>query len=100
MQAHRPRKTLVPEPSRASLEEQLHHAHQHFALFADVFDLQAVAPDYVQCGSLSSATCIALAALSRQEAAKVRKLLDEMPASLKNWSAGPSAGAPRHGARR
>ncbi len=46
----------APEPAR-TLEEQLRRAHDQFCLVADLFDLQAVAPD---ADGLSAAACAAL----------------------------------------
>src|SRR5262245_56828360 len=100
MAAYGRRRTAEPEISVKGLEERLHQAHQQLALLADVFDLQAIAPDYVQNGPLSSEACDALAGLSRQEPMDIRRLLDELPPSLKNWSAGSSMGQSGEGAKR
>jgi hypothetical protein len=98
--AHRRRRSLTLKPARESVEERLHHAHQQLTLFADVFELQAVVPDYMQNGSLSPAACSALAVLSRQGAAAIRELLDELPPNLKNLSVVALPGSRRGSAGR
>ena len=72
---------LAPEPAR-TLEEQLRRAHDQLCLVADLFDLQAVAPD---ADGLSVAACAALGALYRQASQELRATLATLPAALLNW---------------
>jgi hypothetical protein len=98
--AQRRGRSVAPGHIVPSLEERLHHAHQQLALLADLFDLHALAPDYMQNGALSSPACCALAILSRQGATDLRRLLDELPADVKNWSAAPAKGTSGAGSKR
>jgi hypothetical protein len=55
-------------------------------LLGDLFELQAVAPDYVRAELRSSAGCQAAVGLCRQQAAEVRQLLDALPGGIANWT--------------
>ncbi len=69
-----------------TLEERLHRAHDQFVLLADLFDLHAAAPEYLQGGALSAPASRALTDSCRHAARDVRALLDALPAALTNWS--------------
>ena len=87
----------APAPDR-TLEEQLRRAHDQFCLVADLFDLQAMAPD---ADGLSTAACAALSEVYRQASQELRATLDALPAALLNWeptgSPAPTAAAPGRG---
>lgn len=96
----RARRKVKGERQELSLEERLHHAHQQLVLLADMFELQVVAPDYVQHGALSPPACGALTTLCRQAASDLRELLDTLPPELKNWSAKATENVSRKGSNR
>ncbi len=64
-----------------TLEEQLRCAHDQLCLAADVFDLQAVAPEP---DGLSPAACAALSGLYRQARQELAATLDTLPAGVLN----------------
>ncbi len=67
-----------------TLEEQLRRAHDQLCLAADVFDLQAVAPDAGWPDGLSPAACAALSGLYRQARQELAATLDTLPAAVLN----------------
>ncbi len=69
-----------------TLEERLHQVHDQFVLLADLFELHAAAPEYLQGGALSAPASRALTGSCRHAARDVRALLDALPAALTNWS--------------
>ena len=87
----------APESTR-TLEEQLRRAHDQLCLVADLFDLQAVAPD---ADGLSPAACAALSEWYRQASQALRATRDALPAALLNWepnrTPAPTAAAPGRG---
>jgi hypothetical protein len=82
------RSTQLPHisPSSLSLEEQLHRAHDHFVLLADLFHLQAVARDDGEGQALAAPALLALTEGCREAAQRVRDLLNVLPADLMNWT--------------
>ena len=67
-----------------TLEEQLRRAHDQLCLAADVFDLQAVAPDAGWPDGLSPAACAALSGLYRQATQELAMTLDALPTAVLN----------------
>ena len=94
MTQSRPRATR----SRLSctLEERLHRAHDQFVLLADVFELHAVAPEYLQGETLSAPAARALTASCRQAADDMRHLLHILPVDLVNWAPVAARARPQH----
>ncbi len=89
----------APDPGTArTLEEQLHRAHDQLCLVADLFDLQAVAPD---AAGLSPAAGAALSEWYRQASQALRATRDALPAALLNWDPtgrpAPTGAAPGRG---
>lgn len=91
--------SLDPSRPNFTLEELLLQVQERSAMVADVFDLQAAAPDYLQGAALSASACRALAESCRRSIADVRDLLDRLPANLTNWTP-TSASRRRRKARR
>lgn len=69
-----------------TLEERLLRMHELCALLADLFDLLAAAPDYLQGGALSASGWRALSESCRRSGADLRELLDRLPADVTNWT--------------
>ena len=78
----------APDPCRAAadrglgrtLEDQLHRTRDQLCLVADLFDLQAVAPEASSEGL--SAACAALREVYRQASHELRLTLDVLPVAL------------------
>ena len=67
-----------------TVEESLRRAHDQLCLAAELFDLQAVAPDAGWADGLSSAACAALSGLYRQASQELAATLDGLPAAVLN----------------
>ena len=70
--------------TRGTLEEQLRRTHDQLCLVADLFDLQAVAPDAGWPEGLSPAACAALSGLYRQASQELGATVDALPAAVLN----------------
>jgi hypothetical protein len=78
----------------ATLEERLHEALDDFLFLADLFDLQAVAPDRGDAPLTGSGTAAA-ARFCRRASANLREVLDALPVAALN-----ATGRPRRRRRR
>ncbi len=67
-----------------TLEDQLHRTRDQLCLVADLFDLQAVAPEASSEG-LSAAACAALREIYRQASQELRITLDALPVALLDY---------------
>ena len=77
-----------------TLEDQLHRTRDQLCLVADLFDLQAVAPEASSEG-LSAAACAALREVYRQASHELRLTLDALPVVLLNHELDGEATPPR-----